>query len=120
MNSDLDDAARHTAEHLSRAAPALVGPFRAAVPRAAATVGRRLASALYRENIAGARERFAGVGRRHGFDRLEVDKLDDPPTGPAGLLPAGLPGAAGLAQELTDATVNLALAYARPQPADRG
>jgi siderophore synthetase component len=120
VNSDLDDAARHTAEHLSRAAPALVGPFRAAVPRAAATVGRRLASALYRENIAGARERFAGVGRRHGFDRLEVDKLDDPPTGPAGLLPAGLPGAAGLAQELTDATVNLALAYARPQPPDPG
>ena len=116
VNSDLDEAARHTAERLSRVAPALVGPFRAALPRAAATVGRRLAGALYREDIGDARERFAGLGRRHGFDRLEVDKLDDPPTGPAEMLPRGLPGAAGLAEELTNATVNLALAYARPRP----
>ncbi|GIF62886.1 hypothetical protein Ais01nite_09210 [Asanoa ishikariensis] len=120
MNSDLDHAAQHTAQRLTRVAPALVGPFRAALPHAAATVGRRLAGALYREDIGDARERFAGVGRRHGFDRLEVDKLDDLPAGPAALLPPGLPGADGLAEELTDATVNLALAYARPQPPDPG
>ncbi|MEV4533987.1 IucA/IucC family protein [Asanoa sp. NPDC049518] len=120
MNSDLDHAARHTAQRLTRVAPALVGPFRAALPRAAATVGRRLAGALYREDLGDARERFAGFGRRHGFDRLEVDKLDDLPAGPAALLPAGLEGAGNLAEELTDATVNLALAYARPQPPDPG
>ncbi|MDG4826062.1 IucA/IucC family protein [Asanoa sp. WMMD1127] len=116
MSTDLDTAARHTAGRLNRVAPELVAPFRAALPRAATTVGRRLAGALYRENIGDARERFAGRGRRHGFDRLEVDKLDEPPTGPAELLPPGLPGGRQLAEELTDATVNLALAYARRQP----
>ncbi|GIF76115.1 IucA/IucC family protein [Asanoa siamensis] len=117
MTTDLDTAARHTTARLALTAPALVAPFRAALPRAAATVGRRLAGALYREDIGDARERFAGVGRRHGFDRLEVDKLEDPP---ADLLPRGLPGAAALTEELTNATVNLALALARPQPKDPG
>ncbi|MEV0720213.1 IucA/IucC family protein [Asanoa sp. NPDC050611] len=115
--ADLDTAARETTARLAAVAPELVAPFRAELPGAAATVGRRLAGALYRENIGDARERYAGVGRRHAFDRLEVDKTDDPP---ADLLPPGLPGGAGLAVVLTDAAVNLALARARPQPAGAG
>ncbi|MEV4622234.1 IucA/IucC family protein [Asanoa sp. NPDC049573] len=111
----LDSAARHTAARLNQVAPTLVAPFRAALPRAAATVARRLAGALYREDIGDARERFAGIGRRHGFDRVEIDKLGDEPL--TDLLP---PGADGLAEELTNATVNLALAYARPKPEDPG
>jgi len=123
--TSLDAAARDAAAALAVAAPALVVPFRAALPRAVATVGRRLATALYQEDIGDARERYAGVGRRYGFDRLEVDKLDtddDPNAGPADLLPAGLPDAAasGLAAELTNAAVNLAIAYARPAPPPAG
>ncbi|GAA1888202.1 IucA/IucC family protein [Asanoa iriomotensis] len=117
MSAALDTAARDTTARLAVIAPDLVAPFRDALPRAAATVGRRLAGALYRENIGDARERYAGVGRRHAFDRLEVDKIDDPA---ADLLPPGLPGAAGLAEELTNATVNLAIALARPQPPSPG
>jgi D-ornithine---citrate ligase len=112
---NLDSAARDTTARLNQVAPTLVAPFRAALPRAAATVARRLAGALYREDIGDARERFAGIGRRHGFDRVEVDKLGDEPL--TDLLP---PGADGLADELTNATVNLALAYARPKPDDPG
>ena len=106
---------------LAALAPHLVEPFRAALPRAAATVGRRLAGALYREDIGDGRERWAGRGRHHGFDRVEVDKLDGD-ADPADLLPAGLPAdrAAALAAELDNAATNLAIAYARPAPPPAG
>jgi D-ornithine---citrate ligase len=88
-------------------APALVTPFREALPRAADTVARRLVGALHREGLA----RWTGPGTRHAFDRVEPD------------LSAGqVPDVAhpGLAAELTSAVVNLALAYARPRPPSAG
>ena len=45
-------AYRGATAHLREHAPALVAPFRDALPRAADTVGRRLVGALYREDLA--------------------------------------------------------------------
>jgi siderophore synthetase component len=100
-------AYRGATAHLREHAPALVAPFRDALPRAADTVARRLVGALHREGLA----RWTGPGTRHAFDRVEPD-LTGAPT-PDVTDP-------GLAAELTSAVVNLALAYARPAPPTAG
>lgn len=93
-------------------APHLVGPFRAALPRAAASVAGRLAGALWRERV-GEWRQLGVVVRRHGFDRVAVAL----PGGvdPVDLLPASVwdRRGRGLAAELTDAVVKLAIGYAR-------
>jgi siderophore synthetase component len=104
------DAAGHAESHLAVLAPELVGPFRAALPRAAQAVGRRLLGALCRENIGDARARHAGRGRSHAFDRVEFEEV---PADPVDLLPMALRDHQ-LAAELADAVVNLAIAYTRP------
>lgn len=106
----LRGAATDAAADLERVAPHLVDGFTAAVDRAADTVGRRLLGALCREDIGDARQRFATKGRHHGFDRVEFDSAFG--ADPAAVLPA-------LADELTDAVVNLAVAYARREALDR-
>ncbi|MEJ3744360.1 IucA/IucC family C-terminal-domain containing protein [Actinomycetes bacterium KLBMP 9797] len=103
--------------HLAVLAPHLVEPFRAALPRAAQTVGRRLLGALCREDIGDARARHAGQGRRHAFDRVEFDAV--PAADPVELLPPAL-RQHQLAAELSDAVVNLAIAYARRPPEKPG
>ncbi|HWH00134.1 MAG TPA: IucA/IucC family protein, partial [Pilimelia sp.] len=98
-------------EQLARAAPELVDGFAAALPRAADLVGRRLLGALCRERLGSrAAARHAAAGTRHGFDRVEF--AHSPADDPAALLPA-VAGRAGLAAELRDAVVWLAVAYAR-------
>jgi siderophore synthetase component len=108
----LADAAAHADAGLTEHAPHLVAGYRAALPAAADTVGRRLRGALVREDIGDARARDAGHGRQHGFDRVDFDHAgaDDP----VDLLPAGLPATGwGFAAELSNAVVNLAIATAR-------
>jgi hypothetical protein len=53
----LDAAARHARQRLAALAPALLDRYDEALPRAADTVGRRLVGALYREDVADARDR---------------------------------------------------------------
>lgn len=114
-------AAREAEARLRIAAPELVEGFGANLSRAADVISRRLLGAFARENAAGATMIDEGalgpvaVGR-HGFGRVEVHDLAGGGADPAVLLDrlAGEdPGAAGVARELLDATVNLALAYAR-------
>jgi siderophore synthetase component len=104
------DAAGH---RLDRLAPDLAGQFRAAVPRAADTVGRRLLGALCRERLGSAYRGWAGRGTRHAFDRVEF--AAGAAADPLRVLAEHLTGgrAEMLAEELTDAVVNLALGYAR-------
>jgi siderophore synthetase component len=111
-----DDRAVARAAEVAAAAPDLVPAFRAALPRAAQSVGRRLLGALCREDLGDSRRRYARGGTRHGFDRVEFAAA--PAADPVRLLPDGLAAGAGraLAAELRDAVVNLAIAYAR-QPA---
>jgi siderophore synthetase component len=100
---------------LARHAPHLLAGYRAALPAAADTVGRRLRGALVREDIGDARTRHSGQGRRHAFDRVEFAAagVDDP----ADLLRGEH---WGFAAELGDAVVNLAIAMARPAPPGSG
>lgn len=104
--------ARAEAE-LAVAAPHLVAAFRDALPRAGDTVSRRLVAALVREGLVPAPR----GARHHAFNHIEAAGPVGPD--PADLLP-GLTGAHGaLADELTDAVVKLAVAYARrpaPEP----
>jgi siderophore synthetase component len=123
LRPSLADAAAQTEAQLAAAAPELVDGYRAALPAAADLVGRRLLGALFRENVAepastpvrrGPGRRHASgrlhtSGRLHAFDRYEFDGAGT--ADPATLLPPG--GADGLAAEIVNATVNLALAYAR-------
>ncbi|MDT5026121.1 MAG: D-ornithine---citrate ligase [Micromonosporaceae bacterium] len=112
---------------LGDAAPHLVAGFRENLPRAADVVDRRLVAAAYREGLAGEHSAWADGrtflsardggylvtrARRHAFDRIEIQERLA--ADPAVLLRrlAGS-GDGGVATELTDATVNLALAYAR-------
>lgn len=107
------DAAAHTETNLTVLAPHLRDPFRAALPQAAAAVGRRLLGALWREDFAGTRRRYRGVGHPHAFDRVEFDTV--PAGDPVDLLPPSTVEGRGwtLAAELANAVVNLAIAYAR-------
>jgi siderophore synthetase component len=112
--------------------PELVEAFRACLPDAADVVNRRLAGAAYREQLGGsgpAATTWTGStaflpladggflvssARSHGFDRIELD--DAQPGDPAQLLErlAGAdPGVPAVGAELTNACVNLAIAYAR-------
>src|SRR5439155_483533 len=120
------------AEHaLAAAAPGLLPGFRDALPRAASVVTRRLVGALYREDLAGVRAApWLGdrlrlstsdgplwlPATRHGFGRVEVDLPGEPAPVLADLCERL--GSAALAAELADATVHLALAYARRTGAD--
>lgn len=106
LRAGLAGAAADAEAQLATAAPDLVEGYRAALPAAADLVGRRLLGALFRENVIPVKK---GPGRQHAFDRYEFDSAG---TGdPASLLPPD--GADGLAAEVTDAAVNLAVAYAR-------
>ncbi len=107
MTTTTHPAYRGATALLREHAPALVTPFREALPRAADTVARRLVGALHREGLA----RWTGPGTRHAFDRVEPDLS-------AGQVPDVTHP--GLAAELTSAVVNLALAYARPRPPSAG
>ena len=113
------DAAAVAKRKLALLAPGLVDGFRAALPRATASVAGRLSAALWREDVAGARARPAPPGRRHAFDRIDVELAAGVAPDPVDLLPDAVLGRGGcsLATELTDAVVNLAIAYARHEPA---
>jgi siderophore synthetase component len=106
------DPATLAAAELAAIAPDLVDGYSAALPRAVDVVSRRLLGAAARERIGGYDTLLAGrPARRYGFDRIEL-------TGPVDTHPARLLGQLGvdapaLADELTDACVNLALAFAR-------
>jgi siderophore synthetase component len=106
-------AAAHAEAALAVHAPHLVDAYTAALPVAADIVGRRLRGALVREDIGDARARHAGQGVPHGFDRVEF--ADAGADDPAHLL-TGV-DAPGLAAELRNAVVNLAVAMARQRPA---
>ncbi|HEY3008441.1 MAG TPA: IucA/IucC family protein [Micromonosporaceae bacterium] len=111
--AELGVAAARAAAELADVAPHLVAGYRTALPRAADVVGRRLLGALWREDLADVRTHPPGPGRWHAFDRMEFDR--SPAGDPVALLPSSIvdgPGRA-LAAELTDAVVNLAVAYAR-------
>ncbi|HET6215323.1 MAG TPA: IucA/IucC family protein [Micromonosporaceae bacterium] len=106
------DLAQLAERELGELAPDLLPGFRAALPRAVDTVGRRLRGALHRERLVVARP---GPGdRAHAFDRVEFAGA---PALSALLGHVSDPGVPGLAAELTDAVVNLAIAYARPRQA---
>jgi siderophore synthetase component len=117
---------------LALAAPDLVDGFRACLPAAADVVSRRLAGAAYRERLGETGPdtttwtdstaflplRDGGFlvsgARSHGFDRIELD--DPQPGDPAQLLErlAGAdPAVSAVGAELSNACVNLAIAYAR-------
>jgi D-ornithine---citrate ligase len=100
-------------------APELSAGYTAALPVAVDVVGRRLLGAAWRERLGDARDLLAAQALRHyGFDRVE---LPGPvTTHPAGLLDALGVRAPGLAAELADAVVNMALAYARRPAWDPG
>ncbi len=107
------DAAAHAETHLAVRAPHLRAPFRDALPKAAAAVGRRLLGALWREDIADTRTRYEGTGHPHAFDRVEFGAV--PAGDPVALLPPSIVDGPGwtLAAELANAVANLAIAYAR-------
>ncbi|WP_306207039.1 IucA/IucC family protein [Actinoplanes sp. RD1] len=100
-------SAAHTGAALAVHAPQLLAGFEAALGPAADTVGRRLLGALVRERLVPP----APGGRRHAFGRVEYARSDA--DDPAELVPVHLPGAAGLARELRNAVINLAVAVAR-------
>jgi siderophore synthetase component len=104
---------------LAALAPDLVAGFDAALPVATDVVGRRLLGAVCREGLApvtwsAGRVRLGGrhyAARRYAFGRVE-------PAGPVPQPPDRLLrdlgiGDAGLARELADARINLAVALAR-------
>jgi len=99
-------------EELAFLAPELVDGYTAALPHATDLVSRRLLGAAARERIGAVATVLRGRAvRRYGFDRLELAEPVDVP--PARLLERLGVDAPALARELTDASVNLALAYAR-------
>jgi siderophore synthetase component len=100
------------AAELATHAPELVDGYLAALPRAVDVVGRRLLGAAWREQLGPARQWLAGRPMyRHGFDRIElIGPVDTPPGRLLDRLGLAAPG---LAAELVDACVNLAVAYAR-------
>jgi siderophore synthetase component len=109
MTSTTDPAALAGAD-LAGHAPELVDGYHAALPRAVDSVGRKLLGAAWREDLGRARAGLAPT-RRYGFDRVEVP-------GPVRDWPGALLASLGvhspdLAEELADACVNLAVAYAR-------
>jgi siderophore synthetase component len=120
----LDGAVASAQAQLAEVAPELRRGFATALPRAVHTVAARLVGAACREDLAGLRDpgrlaRVADGVSRHAFDRAEVRLVRDPVRVLAEV--PGRIGVGGLAVELADAAVNLALAYARrPAPAATG
>jgi D-ornithine---citrate ligase len=100
------------AGELAALAPHLIAGYAQAVPRAIDVVSRRLLGAAARERLGGYPDVLRGRPvRRYGFDRVEL-------TEPVRAHPVRLLNRLGvdapqLADELTDACVNLAVAYAR-------
>jgi siderophore synthetase component len=122
MTTTTDPVALATTE-LATLAPHLLPGFTAALPRGADVVARRMLAAAYREDLGGARSGAiwldgrvtlpSGVHRagRHGYDQIELlDPVGEPPERLLADLGIAAPG---LAAELVDARVNLALALAR-------
>jgi len=118
---------------LVEAAPELVASFRAHVPYAMDIVARRLVGAAYREGLTGGPSLASWSGGKaflpaadggyvvtradhHAFDRLEVTEAL--PTDPARLARRLIGRPEPIEAELTDATVNLALALARRPQVD--
>jgi len=98
------DPALAAGAELATLAPDLVAGYAAALPRAVDVVGRRLLGAAWRERLGGARELLGGY---------RVELTEPVATHPAVLLADLGVAAPALADELADAVVNLALAYAR-------
>jgi D-ornithine---citrate ligase len=106
------DPATLAGADLATLAPTLVDGYTAALPCAVDVVARRLLGAAARERLGRHTAVLGGYpARTYGFDRVEV-------TGPVDVHPTRLLSRLGLdapalADELTDACVNLAVAYAR-------
>ncbi len=129
MTTTTDPVALATTD-LAALAPGLLPGFVAALPHATDVVDRRLLSAAYREDLAGARSGAiwaadpdrvtlpSGVHRaaRHGFDQIGL--LDPVPVSPDRLLVELNIASPELAAELVDARVNLA-AGVRPAGRNR-
>jgi len=126
-------AARAAEERLAEVAPRLAPGFRDNLSRAADVVARRLLGAAYREGLVGDGTRrditwsddrvflpatdggyLVAAADRHAFDRIDVaERVGDDPARLLARL-AGRDEATRLvAAELVDASVNLAIAYAR-------
>ena len=108
--TSVTDPAAPAAAALAGHAPGLVDAYHAALPRALDSVGRKLLGAAWREDIGRARAMLAPA-RRYGFDRVDLP-------GPVRAWPHALLDRLGidspvLAEELVNACVNLAVAYAR-------
>jgi len=129
-------AARTAEQRLAEVAPRLAPGFRDNLSRAADVVSRRLFGAAYREGLAGgggsgARRDIAwsddrvflpatdggylvAVADRHAFDRIDVaEHVDGDPAGLLARLAGGDEATRLVAAEIVDASVNLAVAYAR-------
>jgi len=117
---------------LGEAAPELVASFREQVPYAMDIVARRLVGAAYREGLTGGPSLASWSGghaflpaadggyvvtraSEHAFNRLEVTEAL--PVDPARLARRIIGRPEPIEAELTDATVNLALALARRRAA---
>jgi siderophore synthetase component len=112
-STPLAGAVRAAERALRRFAPELVDDVRGNLARAADTVSRRLLGAVVREGLVDPGDLVAD---RHAFGRIEVRSTGGMPGDPALLLRRLVGADAGtgpVADELVDATVNLALAYAR-------
>jgi siderophore synthetase component len=128
-------AAAEVERVLEAEAPELVCGFAANLTRAADVVARRLIGAAQREGIGGGERELSWEGdraffpladggylvaraRRHGFDRVEVaQRLNVDPAALLLRIAGHTDEARALAIELTDACLNLAIAYARtPSP----
>jgi siderophore synthetase component len=106
------DPATLAAAELATFAPHLSAGYAEALPRAVDVVSRRLLGAAARERIGAYQAVLRGrAARRYGFDRIEL--TEPVPIHPARLLTRLGVEAPALADELTDACVNLALALAR-------
>ncbi|BEL04890.1 hypothetical protein Q0Z83_030810 [Actinoplanes sichuanensis] len=104
-NSRLATAAAHTEAALAVHAPHLTDAFTHHLPTAADTVGRRLRSALIRENLTPE----TPGGRRHAFHHIEYP--DAGVADPVDLLTGITHGT--FAAEIRNAVLNLAIALAR-------
>jgi siderophore synthetase component len=103
-------AAAAAEDVLEVVAPDLCSGFRAHLPRAADVVSRRLLGAAYREGLLDPTGRPTNR-RTHGFGRIEIEENID--ADPAELLLSMVDNAEPVAAELSDAVVNLAIAYTR-------
>ncbi len=127
-------AAARFAEALGAVEPDLVAGFQRHLPAAAEVVTGRVVGAAYREGLVAPevswhdQTAFLPVAdggflvsraRRHGFGRIEVfDAGGIDPAVALERLAAGARGRPGVAAEIVDSCLNLALAYARREHLD--